>query len=141
MFVAGNTVYALLSDALYLTEVNGKLQFDRHYVSQLVAIDVSDLTNPRVISTVDIIGELREGVSRKIDNTIYLVSYISQSYYWGWGYEMASNPQPEQAWVYSFDVSDPKVLKQVASFRSSKVAACRSATRKACTPTARHSAT
>ena len=81
MFVAGNTVYALLSDALYLTEVNGKLQFDRHYVSQLVAIDVSDLTNPRVISTVDIIGELREGVSRKIDNTIYLVSYISQSYY------------------------------------------------------------
>jgi hypothetical protein len=117
MFVAGNTVYALLSDALYLTEVNGKLQFDRHYVSQLVAIDVSDLTNPRVISTVDIIGELREGVSRKIDNTIYLVSYISQSYYWGWGYEMASNPQPEQAWVYSFDVSDPKVLKQVGQLQ------------------------
>jgi len=59
--VAGNTVYALLSDALYLTEVNAKLQFDRHYVSQLVAIDVTDLTNPKVLSTVDIIGELREG--------------------------------------------------------------------------------
>ena len=117
MFVAGNTVYALLSDALYLTEVNGKLQFDRHYVSQLVAIDVSDLRNPRVLSTTDIIGELREGVSRKIDNTIYLVSYISQSYYWGWGYEMASNPQPEQAWVYSFDVSNPQVLKQVGQLQ------------------------
>jgi hypothetical protein len=117
MFVAGNTVYALLSDALYLTQVNGKLQFDRHYVSQLVAIDVTDLTNPTVLSTVDIIGELREGVSRKIDNTIYLVSYISQSYYWGWGYEMSSNPQPEQAWVYSFDVSDPKVLKQVGQLQ------------------------
>ncbi|MGB8295517.1 MAG: beta-propeller domain-containing protein [Polyangia bacterium] len=117
MFVAGNTVYALLSDALYLTEVNGKLQFDRHYVSQLVAIDVTDLTNPQVLSTVDIIGELREGVSRKIDNTIYLVSYISQSYYWGWGYEASSNPQPEQAWVYSFDVSDPKVLKQVGQLQ------------------------
>jgi hypothetical protein len=117
MFVAGNTVYALLSDALYLTEVNGKLQFDRHYVSQLVAIDVSDLTNPRVLSTTDIIGELREGVSRKIDNTIYLVSYISQSYYWGWGYEAASNPQPEQAWVYSFDVSNPQALKQVGQLQ------------------------
>jgi len=117
MFVAGNTVYALLSDALYLTEVKGKLQFDRHYVSQLVAIDVTDLTNPKVLSTVDIIGELREGVSRKIDNTIYLVSYISQTYYWGWGYEMSSNPQPEQAWVYSFDVSDPKVLKQVGQLQ------------------------
>jgi hypothetical protein len=117
MFVAGSTVYALLSDALYLTEVNGKLQFDRHYVSQLVAIDVSDLTNPRVLSTTDIIGELREGVSRKIDNTIYLVSYISQSYYWGWGYEAASNPQPEQAWVYSFDVSNPQALKQVGQLQ------------------------
>ena len=117
MFVAGNTVYALLSDALYLTQVNGKLQFDRHYVSQLVAIDVTDLTNPKVLSTVDIIGELREGVSRKIDNTIYLVSYISQTYYWGWGYEASSNPQPEQAWVYSFDVSDPKVLKQVGQLQ------------------------
>ena len=117
MFVAGNTVYALLSDALYLTQVNGKLQFDRHYVSQLVAIDVTDLTNPKVLSTVDIVGELREGVSRKIDNTIYLVSYISQTYYWGWGYEVSSNPQPEQAWVYSFDVSDPKVLKQVGQLQ------------------------
>jgi len=116
MFVAGNTVYALLSDALYLTQVNGKLQFDRHYVSQVVAIDVSDLQNPRVLSTTDIVGELREGVSRKIDNTIYVVSYRSQSYYWGWGYEMASNPEPE-AWVYSFDVSDPQALKQVGQLR------------------------
>ena len=117
MFVAGSTVYALLSDALYLTEVNGKLQFDRHYVSQLVAIDVSDLANPRVLSTTDIIGELREGVSRKIDNTIYLVSYISQSYYWGWGYQASSDPQPEQAWVYSFDVSNPQALKQVGQLQ------------------------
>jgi hypothetical protein len=117
MFVAGNTVYALLSDALYLTQVKGQLQFDRHYVSQLVAIDVSDLKNPRVLSTTDIIGELREGVSRKIDNTIYLVSYISQSYYWGWGYQVASDPQPEQAWVYSFDVSDPQALKQVGQLQ------------------------
>jgi hypothetical protein len=116
MFVAGNTVYALLSDALYLSQVNGKLQFDRHYVSQLVAIDVTDLTNPRVLSTTDIIGELREGVSRKIDNTIYLVSYISQNYYWGWGYEMTAS-QPEQAWVYSFDVSDPQALKQVGQLQ------------------------
>ncbi|HEX7597891.1 MAG TPA: beta-propeller domain-containing protein, partial [Polyangia bacterium] len=56
MFVVGKTVYALLSDALYLSQVKGKLQFDRRYVSQLVSIDVSDLQNPRIVSTVDIIG-------------------------------------------------------------------------------------
>jgi len=43
------------------------------------------LTNPKVISTVDIIGELREGVSRKIDNTIYLVSSSSPDLLLGLG--------------------------------------------------------
>ncbi len=117
MFVSGNTVFALLSDALYLTQASGKLQFERHYVSQLVAIDVSDVTNPRVIKTVDIIGELREGVSRKIDNTIYVVSYISQYYYYGWGYSRGDGEQKPQAWVYSFDVSDPSEPKQVGQLQ------------------------
>jgi hypothetical protein len=71
MFVSGTTVYALIRDALYLTEVNGKPQFERYNVSQLVAIDISDPGKPTVIKTVDIIGQLREGVSRKIENTIY----------------------------------------------------------------------
>ena len=49
MFIQGNTVYALITDALYLTQVKGKLQFKRHNVSQLVAIDISDLSNPKVL--------------------------------------------------------------------------------------------
>jgi hypothetical protein len=117
MFVQGNTVFALLSDALYLTQANGKLQFERHNVSQMVAIDVSDLRNPRIIKTVDIIGQLREGVSRKIDNTIYVVSYISQYYYYGWGYSRDDGQQNAQAWVYSFDVSNPLEPKQVGQLQ------------------------
>ena len=113
MFVSGTTVYALIRDALYLTEVNGKPQFERYNVSQLVAIDISDPSKPTVIKTVDIIGQLREGVSRKIENTIYVVSYISQSYYYGWSYANTSTTQKEQAWVYSFDVSDPKAPRKV----------------------------
>ena len=111
MFVAGNTVYALLRDALYLTQVGQNLQFERHNVSQLVAIDITDLRNPKVIKTIDIIGELREGVSRKIDNSIYVVSYIPQTYYWGWRPEPGK--QKEQAWVYSFDVTDPANVRKV----------------------------
>lgn len=109
MFIQGNTVYALIKDALYLSQENGKLQFKRHNVSQLVAIDITDLKNPKVLKTVDIIGELREGVSRKVGDTIYVVSYISQSYYWGWSYAKTQD-QKEQAWVYSFNVKDPKNL-------------------------------
>jgi hypothetical protein len=107
MFVQGTTVYALLSDVLYLTQQNGKLVFDRRNVSQLVTIDVSDPGNPKLLNATDIIGQLREGVSRKIDDTIYVVSYQPQSYYWGWqapGY----TPPKEQAWVYSFNVADAK---------------------------------
>jgi hypothetical protein len=112
MFVQGNTVYALIRDALYLTQVQGKLQFKRHNTSQLIAVDISDLKNPKVLQTVDIIGELREGVSRKIDNTIYVVSYRDQNYWYGWNYG-SSNTEKEQAWVYSFNVADPKNLKLI----------------------------
>jgi hypothetical protein len=108
-------VYALIRDALYLTQINGKPQFERYNTSQLVAIDIADPSKPTIIKTVDIIGQLREGVSRKIDNTIYVVSYMPQYYnYYGWGYanNTATNPK-EQAWVYSFDVSDPKAPRKV----------------------------
>jgi hypothetical protein len=110
MFVDGNTVYALLRDALYLSEVNGKLQFQRHDVSQLVTIDVSDVANPRILKTLDIIGQLHEGVSRKIDNTIYVVSEQFNGYYWGW--QTPDQTAQSQAWVYSYDVSDPTNPKQ-----------------------------
>ena len=111
MFVDGNVVYALLRESLYLTQANGKLQFQRHNVSQLVSIDVSDPANPKVLKTLDIIGDLREGVSRKIDKTIYVVSEQYQGYYWGWPNVDSTNEA--QAWVYSYDVSDPQNPKQV----------------------------
>ena len=117
MFVDGNTVYALLRDALYLTQVGGKMQFERHNVSQLVAIDVSDARNPRLLQTIDIVGQLREGVSRKIDKTVYVVSYIPQNYYGGWRYQGGPPPPKEQAWVYSFDVSNPAQVKKVAELK------------------------
>jgi hypothetical protein len=106
MFVEGNTIYALLSDSLYLSQANGKLEFARHNVSQLVTIDITDPANPKVLKTLDIIGQLREGVSRKIDNTIYVVSYWSRGYWWGWGYEQNDPNRQDQAWVYSFNVAD-----------------------------------
>ena len=115
MFVSGTTVYALLRDALYLTTVDGKPVFGRRNVSQLVAIDASDPTNPKIIKTVDIIGQLRQGVSRKIEDTIYVVSYMPQGYYdSGWYSARATTTTTtEQAWVYSFDVSEPKNPKKV----------------------------
>ncbi len=115
MFVSQNTVYALLRDSLYLTQGQSGLEFKRHNVSQLVTIDISDLKNPKVLKTFDIIGELREGVSRKIDNTIYVVSYMPQSYYY-WGYPYTGD-RTEQAWVYSYNVADPKNPVQVDALK------------------------
>ncbi len=106
MFVTPTTVYALLRDALYVTQDAAGLRFKRHNVSQLVAIDIQDLANPKVLKTIDIIGELKEGVSRKIDDTVYLVSHLPQSYYYP-GYPYAAE-RTEQAWVYSFNVADPQ---------------------------------
>jgi hypothetical protein len=115
MFVDGNTVYALLREALYLTQTDGKLQFQRHNVSQLVTIDVTDAQNPRVLKTLDIIGELHEGVSRKIDKTIYVVSEQWGGYYWGW--QTPDQMPQEQAWVYSYDVSDSQNPRQAGQLQ------------------------
>jgi hypothetical protein len=115
MFVSGTTVYALLRDALYLTASEGKPKFERREVSQLVAIDASNPAKPVITKALDITGQLREGVSRKIENTIYVVSYMDRGYYSsGWySARVTATVDKEQAWVYSFDVSDPKNLRQV----------------------------
>jgi hypothetical protein len=115
MFVSGTTVYALLRDALYLTTVAGRPVFERRNVSQMVAIDASDPAKPAIFKTVDIVGQLREGVSRKIENTIYVVSYMPQGYYYSGWYAARSTTTTvaEQAWVYSFDIADPKNPRKV----------------------------
>lgn len=112
MFVTEKTAYVLLRNALYLTKVEDKLQFQRHNVSQLVSIDISDATKPKILQTIDIIGELREGVSRKIENTLYVVSSIPRYYYWSWN-DGTNQDQKEQAWVYSFNIADASKLKLV----------------------------
>jgi hypothetical protein len=124
MFVEGNTIYALLRDALYLTQAQGKLEFARHNVSQLVTIDISDVANPKILKTLDIIGQLREGVSRKVENTIYVVSYWNRWYWWGWGYERPTENRQDQAFVYAFDVSDrsnPKKTGELKIFEGGAV--------------------
>lgn len=117
MFVENNTVYALLSDALYLTQIGGQLQFQRRNSSQIVTIDISDAAHPKLLQAQDLAGQLREGVSRKIENTIYVVSYQPAGYwYYGWGPQNGQQPS-EQAWVYSFDASQPSNLKQVGKLK------------------------
>jgi len=117
MFIENNTVYALLSDALYLTQINGQLQFQRRNTSQIVTIDISDPANPKLLQSQDLAGQLREGVSRKIENSIYVVSYQPSGYwYYGWGAQNGEQPN-EQAWVYSFDASTPSNLKQIGKLK------------------------
>lgn len=117
MFVSGNTVLALFRDVLYLRAEPGGVGFERRNVSQLVSIDVTDVQHPRVLKRLDLVGQLREGVSRKVGNSLYVVSYFPQSYYY-FGYPFGDDHR-EQAWVYSFDVStpaEPRLVEQLRIF-------------------------
>lgn len=117
MYISGTTAYALFRDVLYLKQTAAGEKFERHNVSQLVSIDISDIAAPRILKRLDIIGQLREGVSRKIDNTLYVVSYLPQSYFYP-GYPYGDQGK-EQAWVYSFDLSkagDPVLVDQLRVF-------------------------
>lgn len=113
MFIEKSMAYALVRDALYLVKVNGKLEFHRRSVSQLVSIDISNPAKPVVLQRFDIEGQLREGVSRKIDNTVYVVSYQPRWYWSDWSY--SSQERDEQVTVYSFNVQNPKAIQKIQS--------------------------
>ncbi len=104
MYVQGTTVFALIRDAMVVSK-SDPMRFESRHTSQLLTIDVADPSAPKLLKSIDIQGELREGVSRKIDDTIYVVSYFSQSY-WGYYYRGANTRPKEQAWVYSFNVKN-----------------------------------
>lgn len=115
MYVQGTTVYALLREALYLTREPTGVKVTRRNVSQLIAIDVSDLGHPRVVRSHDIVGQLQQGVSRKLGDTLYVVSYVPQYYYWP-GSATGKSPT-EQAWVYSYNIADPSNPTQIAELK------------------------
>jgi hypothetical protein len=115
MFVEAGTVFALVSDVHCMARARGEPQLRRQHTSQLVAIDISDPARPAVVGRVDITGKLRAGVSRRVKDTIYVVSSVSREQHWGWNYlkKIAATDAPEQAWVYALDVSDPGSVRAV----------------------------
>jgi hypothetical protein len=115
MFFEGTKVYALVRDALDVHMQAGQLAFQRRQRSQLVTVDVTDVTQPKILQKFDIEGQLREGVSRKIGNVIYVVSYVPS----GW----QNNPQqPETAWVYSYNVAaDTQAVDSLQLFQGGAV--------------------
>ncbi|MCC6749102.1 MAG: beta-propeller domain-containing protein [Deltaproteobacteria bacterium] len=117
MFFKGEVAYVLVKDALFVTQDAGKLRFQRHHVSRLVTVDLSDVTRPRVLQEHDIVGLLREGVSRKVEDTIYVVSHQPAGYWYeGWGMNSPARQQ-ETAHVYSYNVADPKRVLQVGKLQ------------------------
>jgi hypothetical protein len=113
MYFKDDSAYVLIKDALYLTQTPGKpARFHRHNVSQLITVDFKDATKPTVLQRHDIEGLLREGLSRKVDDTIYVVSEKPSWYYNGWG-GYGGQSGDESAWVYSYDVRDTNKVKSV----------------------------
>ena len=115
MFFEGTKVYALVRDALDVHMEAGQLAFQRKQRSQLVTIDVTDVTQPKILQKFDIEGQLREGVSRKIGDVIYVVSYVPS----GW----LNNPaQTDTAWVYSYNVAgDTKAVDALQLFQGGSI--------------------
>tara|TARA_B100000609_G_scaffold184920_1_gene168267 strand:+ start:4799 stop:8083 length:3285 start_codon:yes stop_codon:yes gene_type:complete len=114
MFFEKDRAYVLVRDSLYLRKYNGKFEFEKRYVSQLLIVDIKDISNPKILRRFDILGKLREGVSRKVGKTIYVVSYQAPDYYWGWRRPTQKDTK-DRATVYSFDVTDPSNVKKIQS--------------------------
>lgn len=113
MYFQGDIAFVLIKDALYLTQTAGApASFQRHNVSQLLTVDFKDPKAPKIIARFDIEGLLREGLSRKVDNTLYVVTE-KPSWYYSSGWYGKDNYGKEEAHVHSFDVSDPRQVVEV----------------------------
>ncbi|MBW2736906.1 MAG: beta-propeller domain-containing protein, partial [Deltaproteobacteria bacterium] len=113
MYFKGDIAYVLVRDALYLTQSgDSPPTFQRHNVSQLLTIDFSDVKAPKIIGRFDIEGLLREGLSRKVEDTIYVVSE-RPSWYYSSGWSGQSGYGEEEVHVHSFNVSDPKQAVEI----------------------------
>lgn len=111
MFVQNGVAYALLRDVLELRQVDGRFKFEKKQTSQLVAIDVSNPAQPKLLEKIDIDGDLREGLARKVGSTIYVVTQ-EHGYRW-----LRGDAKSDAAWVTSFDVSNPADMKRVQSMK------------------------
>jgi hypothetical protein len=112
MFIDGTKAYVLLRDVLELKErQSGQFYFERHSFSQIVEVDIARASAPKIGVRTNIEGQLREGVSRKVGNTIYVVSHLPRSYRYGWFSGTSDEDREEAVYVYSFDISQR--LKQV----------------------------
>lgn len=112
MFVQNGIVYALMSDVLELKDTEGRLRFEKKRTSQIVAIDVTNPAKPKVLERIDIKGQLREGLSRKVGNSIYVVTQD-----WAYSANGTEDDKKEQAWVYSFDVANPRDIKKIQQLK------------------------
>jgi hypothetical protein len=113
MYVVANTIHVLLRDILHLTQVGGKAQFERRHVSQLASLDITDRANPKVLGTIDIRGKVLEGATRKVGDTIYVVSVVPRP----WETDVLAGRDKEQAWVQSFNVANPQGPQKVGEHK------------------------
>ena len=110
MYVQGNRAYILVRDALALVQNKGSFSFQRKNVSQLVTVDITKPDTPKILYRYDILGQIRAGVSRKIDDMLYLVATSPKDYVQRWSYQ--GKTTQEQTTFYALDLSDPKGVRE-----------------------------
>ncbi len=135
LYIEGNTAYVIVSDYFYYDMVNGMAgdaEATPWIGSQVWAVDVTTPSNPVVLGTLPVEGEVDD--TRIVGNILYVVSNVYSYYYFGGGPAMGGAPVAGGAtggaagggsssaavtnqnltFVASFDISNPKKMVKVA---------------------------
>ncbi|MEE9489802.1 MAG: beta-propeller domain-containing protein [Thermoplasmata archaeon] len=109
MYIVGDNAYLVVQARyqywydLYLLE-NVRQVCDFHIGSQIVVVDISNLTAPEIVDKLSIPGYVQD--TRRVGNVIYAAS---NDYMWKW-----FSPEGEDTThVTSFDISDPTNVSEV----------------------------
>lgn len=75
MFVGTHRAYIFVNDVMQLKQASGRFSFHRVQSSQLVVVDVSRFRKPRILSSMNLPGRVREGATRKRGKHLFFVTH------------------------------------------------------------------
>lgn len=119
MFVRGGVAVIVLRNALIRqrNKRGGKLVYKPLLTSQVITVDVSRPTQPKILQRLNIDGDIREGVTRMVASTLYVVSYRKDAYgyrFWRTRRRITGRGFAQrEVFVTSLDLSKPQRIRLI----------------------------
>ncbi len=108
MFFNSQYAIILVRKVLSLTQRANPLSFERHYISQLVIVDLREYRHPRILRRFRLLGRLEKGLARQVGKTFYFLLH-RQAFWRGETQDLFKNTK-DFIYLHGLDLSDLEAI-------------------------------